>query len=390
MLVTRIDVSSALQEHIEYLSTKGRYELFEAALANVICEGDVVADLGCGVGVLGLQCLQAGAEHVFGIDSSDAIHLARETMKRANLSEKYTCISGSTFDANLEVQVDALVCDHIGYFGFDYGLIDMVRDAASRLLKPNGVIIPDRLKLFVAGASSPNLREMAGAWSASGIPQEYRWLDEQNRNCKFGVEAGDDDLSSSAQLIGEVQLDADAPEFFSFTTELRIEKAGLFDGIVGWFDCHLGGDIWMTNSPIEERGIERPQAFLPALAPFSVEAGDRVPISLRFKSSGEMIAWTITPPNRRASEVEKQKLSTFNSTALDPADLIDLSSSSPLLSMKGEARARVLSLVNGERSFDEIVAHLESERAEVFPKNGAAREFVEAVIKRDCVFPKAD
>ena len=172
MLVTQTDVSSALQEHIEYLSIKGRYELFEAALANVICKGDVVADLGCGVGVLGLQCLHAGAERVFGIDSSDAIHLARETMKRANLSDKYTCIAGSTFDANLEMQVDALVCDHIGYFGFDYGLIDMVRDAASRMLKPNGVIIPDRLKLFVAGASSPNLREMAGAWSACGIPQE--------------------------------------------------------------------------------------------------------------------------------------------------------------------------------------------------------------------------
>ncbi len=384
-LVTRSAVSLALQEHIEYLSIKGRYELFDAAFEKVICDGDVVADLGCGVGVLGLQCLKRGAGHVFGIDSSEAIHLARETMERAGLGERYTCFAQSTFDTELSEPVDAIVCDHIGYFGFDYGLIDLIRDSALRMLRPGGAIVPDRIKLLVAGASSPRLRAVASSWTADCIPAEFHWLDEQNRNSKFGLQISSGEICSSAPVVGEITLDANAPKFFSFETELLIEKAGIFDGVVGWFDCHLGADEWMTNSPIEDRAITRPQAFLPAKEPFTVAQNDKIGVTLRFNSSGEVIAWTILPPEGGVGKAHAQSLSTFNSTVLSPRDL-SMQMAAPLsLTKQGEARAFVLSLVNGKRSRSDIIGCALKERPDLFPSEAAFRDFVERVTKRDCI-----
>ncbi len=43
-----------------------------------------MADLGCGLGILGLLRLEAGLEKVWGTDSSDAIHLARQIAERAD------------------------------------------------------------------------------------------------------------------------------------------------------------------------------------------------------------------------------------------------------------------------------------------------------------------
>lgn len=374
-------MSSALNEHIEYLSLTGRFDLFQSAFEKSVKPGDIVADLGCGVGVLGWQCLQVGAAKVFGIDGSDAIHLARETMVRAGLKDRYQCIEASTFDVELSEPVDLLVCDHIGYFGFDYGVIDMIRDASTRMLKPGGAIIPDMLKLSVAGVSSTTCRSAAAAWQADIVPAPYRWLDEQNRNSKFAFQLAPDQLCSAPEPLGEIELDSHSPKFFKFEATLEIARSGLFDGIAGWFDCHLGAGIWMTNSPVSVGAIKRPQAFFPSLKPFPVKRGDQIRVRVRFNSKGDLIAWTI---DQEGSGSDAQELSTWNSTVLSPADLVAKSDQPLSLSQRGAARAFVLSHVDGIRTGKEIASLVLAQKPDLFPSEHAVRNFVEAVLARDC------
>jgi predicted RNA methylase len=68
-----------LDEHLGYVGDRIRLDRFQAAIARVINAGDRVADLGCGSGILGLLCLQAGAVRVYGIDSTPMLEVARET-----------------------------------------------------------------------------------------------------------------------------------------------------------------------------------------------------------------------------------------------------------------------------------------------------------------------
>lgn len=139
-----------LKEHIGYVSDQRRLQAYRNAIAQVVRPGDVVADVGCGTGILGLLALQAGAGKVYAIDSTDAIWIAKETFKRAGLADKVKCLRGSSFEVDLPEPVDVLLCDHVGYFGIDYSLIETVSDARRRFLKPDGRIVPRGLTLQLA------------------------------------------------------------------------------------------------------------------------------------------------------------------------------------------------------------------------------------------------
>ncbi len=373
-------MTSALVEHIDYLTLPGRNALYRRAIAATLAQGDTVADLGCGVGVLGLFCLEAGASHAWGIDSSEAIHLARESMERAGLGDRYTCIADTTFRAGLPDRVDMIICDHVGYMGIDYGIIPMMRDARRRFLKSGGKMIPKALDLMVAPISSEQCRARAAAWSEDAVPEAYRWLDHLNRNRKIAHNFLSADLLGEEAHLGHVDFAADEPGLFRFEAVLKANRAGRFDGFAGWFDCQLAGDIRMTNSPLDPASIQRPQAFFPALESVAVEAGDEVRVSLRFMAENNIVAWTIQPPGGAAV----QKLSTFNSTVMTPADLVRDSGQPLALTRDGEARAFVLAQVDGQRSGEAIIAKVLAECPDLLPSAQAIRNFVKDVLAHDC------
>ena len=128
-----------LEEHIGYLTDRRRTELYRAAIASAIRPGDVVVDLGCGSGVLGLLCLQAGAGFVYGIDRGNIVVAARESFGRAGFGAQAEILQGDTRQINLPRMADVLISDHVGYFGFDYGVIGLLRDARRRFLSMESI-----------------------------------------------------------------------------------------------------------------------------------------------------------------------------------------------------------------------------------------------------------
>lgn len=369
-----------LDEHFEYLSLPGRNDLYRQAIAETLKPGDSVADLGSGVGVLGLFCLEAGANRVWGIDHSDAIHLAAEAVKRAGLGDRYECLQKSTFAADLPELVDLLICDHVGFFGFDYGIITMMRDARRRFLKPGGRIIPQSFDMMVALAGSAACLERASGWAAPHIPEAYRWLEGYNRNLRHGRQFESDELMSDAARLGTVALDDVGPDLFVFEATLVAERDGQVDGLAGWFDCQLSDSVRMTNDPRAAHSIRRAQAFCPAAESFAVRAGDAIRVAFRFRADDTLSAWTITPPGG----APRQQLSTFNATLITPADLVRDSGQPLALKPEGEARAFILSLVDGTRSSEQIIAAVLEQRPDIMPSEAALRDFVQTVLTADC------
>ena len=154
-------MSGVLEEHLGYFALPHRLDLYRAAVEKLIRPGNLVVDAGCGTAVLGLLCLQAGAAHVHAIDSTAAIEVAREALTRAGWASKADFIRGSSFQVDLPERVDVVICDHVGYFGFDYGLISLLADARRRFLKPGGTLIPGRLKLHIGAVESQKCRQLA-------------------------------------------------------------------------------------------------------------------------------------------------------------------------------------------------------------------------------------
>ena len=167
-----------LDEHYDYHSTRNRNALFERAIAATVRPGDRVADLGCGTGVLGLMCLKAGAGFSYEIETGPILEAARETFMRAGFAERAAFIREKTNRVTLPEPVDLLICDHVGYFGIDYGIIAMLQDARRRFLAPGGRIMPRRLVLRLAPVSSRKTFRRVTRWRAPKIAPEFRWLND--------------------------------------------------------------------------------------------------------------------------------------------------------------------------------------------------------------------
>lgn len=369
-----------LDEHLGYVADRIRREQFQAAIVKTIKAGDHVADLGCGSGILGLLCLQAGAGRVYGIDSTTMIEVARETFSRAGWAEQAIFIRGHSHRVELPEPVDLVICDHVGYFGFDYGIVHTLQDARRRFLKPGGGLIPARLRLHLGAVESESCRAKAEGWGAEGVPAEFHWLCQHTVNAKHAVQLPPEAVLGSPARLGDIDLRADHPDFFSWTAELPIERDGMMHGLAGWFECELAEGVWMTNSPLVDRAIQRPQAFLPIDEAVPVKAGDSVKVRIMARPADHLIAWVVDFPTTG----QRFSQSTWQGMLLAPEDLPRSQPDRvPCLSREGQARIAVLGYCDGHRTAREIEQSVLRDHPNLFPSPDEISRFVAQTLGRD-------
>ena len=369
-------MAGVLEEHLSYLQLPGRSASYRRALRQVVQPGDIVADLGCGIGVLGLFALEAGAAHVYGVDSSNAAELAREAMQRAGLADRYTVLRGSSFEVTLPEPADLLLCDHVGFFGVDYGIVPMLADARERFLKPGGRIMPGRIDLFLAGVSSPQAAGLIEAWRDPDLPEPLHHLRGHAVNTKHAVDLTGAELCTEGQLCGSVDLTRSAPPHIALTAELVARRACRVDGIAGWFSCQLAQGAAMTNDPADPTSITRSQAFLPAETPFDVSEGDTIGVEIGLRTDGDHLSWTITPPSGAA-----QAMSSWKGAILHPHDLAVQSGRPIVPGRHGRIAAAVLAAMDGSCAIDDIVARVARDHRDLFASEGDLARQVERAVR---------
>lgn len=369
-----------LEEHLGYLSDPVRHARLRAAVATLIHPGDHVVDLGCGSGVLGLLCLQQGAQRVDGIDETAMIEAARQTFRRSGFSEQVHLHQDSTFRIQLEDRADVLVCDHVGYFGIDYGILDLMADARARFLKPGGRMLPRRVQLLLGAVESDACRDKAEAWSSPKIAPEYHWLRNHGINAKHAVDLSSSELLSDLVLLADLELGLDHPSVVKAQADLTIARDGLLDGVMGCFNAELAEGVWMSNSPCAEEAISRHQVFLPISERLQVSAGDLLSVTIRQVPAENLMAWQVHhhPSGRRFSH------STFAGQLLTQAELArQRLDRRPRLNARGMARNTVLGYVDGTRSASEIEQAVLRDHPALLPSHDEIRRFVALTLGRD-------
>ncbi len=370
-------MSSVLDEHLGYVADAIRLEQFKSAVAQVVRQGDRVADVGCGSAVLGLLCLQAGAGHVDAVDSSAAIEIARQSLTAAGWGDKASFIHGKSFQVELPEAADIVICDHVGYFGFDYGLIETMADARRRFLKPGGRLIPGLLRLQLGAVESDKCHQLAVGWRAPGIPREFHWLRQHGINTKHAVNLQADEVLAGPAELACIDLQAENPDFFSWTAELTMARDGILHGLAGWFECELAENVWMTNSPLSAQAIKRSQAFLPIDGPLVVKAGDIVSATVMARPADHLIAWEVRHP----ATGKKFSHSTWLGDLLMQEQLGKTRPDHvPQLSRVARAKALVMGYCDGRRSVAQIQESVLREHPDLFPSAGEITRFVDAVL----------
>lgn len=369
-----------LEEHWAYARDLIRTERFRMATSQVVKSGDVVLDLGCGVGILGLFSLETGADQVIGIERTGLAEVALETWRRACPQGRVEVIRGESDQIELCAPVDVVMCDHVGYFGIDYEIVALLRDARCRFLKPGGRMIPSGLSLHLGVVEGEACREKSLRWKDPSVPQALRWLSHYDVNTKHAVRLSAGDLLAEPALLDRIDFLNEERDFFTWRARFTMTRAGEMYGLAGWFDCCLAQGVNMTNSPLAAERIDRPQALLPIAEPLMVAAGDTVDASVAMRPSESLIAWTISHP----ASGKTFRQSTWDASTLRPEDVRRTQPDHvPHLSRRGRARQIVLGYCDGRRTVREIEAAVQRDHPSLMPTPKAISDFVVAVLGRD-------
>jgi protein arginine N-methyltransferase 1 len=366
-----------LSEHLEYLVDRRRLALFRQAIEATVRPGDRVIDLGCGTGVLGLMSLQSGASHVDAIDSSSALEIARGAFERAGWAGRVNLHANSSFETRLDDRADVGVCDHIGYFGFDYGLLAMLADARKRLLKPGARLIPCSVDLWLAPVCESQADSPVKAWDTIDVP-ELRWVGTLAANTKHPVRVEATDLLADPVMLRSLDLHSDHDAALCLHAEFTAPRNGRVAGLAGWFDAELAPGVRMNNAPLaNESGIERPQALMPLGRVLELQAGERMVIDVVARPEDDCLAWTMAIPSQGV--VLRQ--SSLDAALLSPVTLETARSRPhPKLNRHGLARQTLLSWCDGSLNREELLARASLELGDLFPSEEALRHFVNSTL----------
>jgi len=372
-------MAKTLIEHFDYLSDAVKLDRYRKAIEAAVQPGQTVLDLGCGTGVLGLMALRAGAGKTYFIDEGPVIEIAHRTIAESGFADRADFIQQNSYEAALPQKVDLVVCDHVGFFGFDYGILDLLADAKARFLRPGGQIIPAQIDLMLAPAGSASCRRFVGQWR-NGVPDEYRWVAGCAANTRHAVSLDAADLLAAPASLAILETGTDAAPYYSWQTSFDATRRGEIDGVAGWFDCRLFGDVTMSNSPLAAERLNRPQAFLPLEKPVSVRGGEQIDVAVMVRPADNVIAWRVELPESGSRFVH----STFNGLQLDSAAL-DRGRSDRLAALNDHGRARqlVLSYCDGKRTVADVQALVERDHPDLFPSPQATASFVRGVLAKD-------
>ncbi len=383
-------VSLVVDEHRQYLTDEPRLEAYRRAVEEVVRPGDVVVDLGSGTGILGMLAARAGAARVYSIEAGGMIELARAISKANGFQDRVRFVKGYSTRVELPEKADMVVCDQIGRFGFEAGVIQLLADARRRLLKPEGRVIPSRIDLMVAPVECREVREQIEFWLHSPAGFDFTPARKWSANSGYPVKYSPSQLLAEPARLHSVDLTQDGAAPFRAEASMNVARNGELDGVAGWFQAQLSPGVTMTNSPLSATPIERRNVFLPVDRPVAVETGNRVHARMNIIPAEIMLSWKVQVwkgDGDDDADSERGLKGSFHHSTLHGMLLCreDLRRTHPdfvpRLDPWGEARLTVLKLCDGRRLAD-IERDLAVAHPELFSEPGSAGKFVAEVVTR--------
>jgi protein arginine N-methyltransferase 1 len=359
-----------------------RTSAYQQALARTIKPGDVVVDLGAGAGLFTLHACRLGARLVHAIEPNAAIQVAREVVHANGFSQQVTFHEAMSFQVELPEQCDVLITDPRGVLPFYEKAIHTIIDARRRLLKPSGMLIPQRDTIWAALVESPNIyqRDYDNAWrsASDGFDMEAARRRTINSFGRHHLELN--------QLLSEpvrwLLLDYRMIEQASASGYLKFQakRAGTAHGFALWFDSELIDGINISNCPGQAELIYG-QLFFPFEEPLSVMPNETITVDVRADCIRGNYIWqwatqrTSAPSSDKIERLYHQ--SSFFSNLLGTEQLRKMSDRHiPSLNEEGVIHMRALELMNSRRPLDQIAETLAAEFPKRFPSPDDALAFV--------------
>ncbi len=137
-----------------------RVQSYRAAIMPHV-KDKVVAEVGCGTGILSIFASQGGARKVYAIEESGVAELAAH-MFHVNGCDQVSLLLGNSRDIELPEPVDVIIHEILGVDPFYENIVPFIRDARDRFFRDGkGLLIPHKIDVYCVGLEPEFLPSLA-------------------------------------------------------------------------------------------------------------------------------------------------------------------------------------------------------------------------------------
>lgn len=369
-----------LQRYRQAIDDPVRLGAFQRAIAAVVKPGDVVADIGCGLGTYAIFAARAGARRVFAVDDSPIVEVAREVVRDSGADDVVEVLSGYSTALTPPEPCDLVIFEDYLTTLVSPGQARVVADLERRWLEPGGRLMPPRARLWVAPVEDPEGHLAIDRFHGSrdrvfGVDfsstRRRAFATAHPRKLGGGALLATPELAHDYDLLHLKRVEV------SLTRSVPATRDGVVHGLLLWFELALGS-AWLGTGPLAPPSAWQ-QTLFPLATPIAVTTGATIDVSLQASPLGEELAWrwSVASGGRRiaASSLDGTPLGQ-EALALSRADHV------PAAAVELEIDRTILDAVDGRRAVHDLASLLRERFAARFADEDAAAERVARVLSR--------
>lgn len=305
-----------IEYHRTLIADRLRLAAFRDALKAQIEPGvTTVADIGAGVGIIGVMAAKLGAKRVYMYECAEVAAVAAKVIRRskARACVLFSCRSDEFLDPP---RVDLVVSETLGNYALEEHIVGTMRDARARHLKPDGRMSPREIRQYVSPVVSERIDSELRVWretgSAIGADIDLSAAEALSMNNMYvRTLAGTELLDPEGVAWDRVALGADTRSSRRGEGVWLLSEPRTVYGFALWWTADLGGDVILSTAPTSAP-THWEQLYLPLLEPIELLRGERLRIALRATTStdsGTNVVWTVLREAPDGAVLSKQAMS---------------------------------------------------------------------------------
>lgn len=253
------DTYSHYTSHEPLIKDENRMRIYNQVFSTYefLIKGKIVLDAGCGTGILSMMIAKRGAKKVYAIESTVMADFAKKIIETNGFDDVVTVIHGDLRSVQIPEKVDIIVSSGFGPCLFIDSSFEGIISAKNRLLKPDGIMMPNEARIIGAAISDVSFSNQRKHFWENVYGFDFSAI--KNPSLKEPIIdflassyiCSDDSLITSFDLKKMNQVDMN----FSSSFPLEVNRDCELSGILIWFTVAFDygrHPIYFSSSPFSK------------------------------------------------------------------------------------------------------------------------------------------